>query len=556
MSDSRAVATVDWDQDGDLDLWVSNRTAPRVRFLENNHSIHTGPNAFLAVRLQGTKSNRDAIGARVELETKLDGKTQTSLQTLRAGAGYLSQSSKWLHFGLGGAEVVRLTVRWPSGDQQQFDQIQSNSHYKIIEGGTAQPHPVQRRNLLGDVAEPLVAETSANRRVVPHRRLPIPSLDLVDSTGLRQPLENTGNLQALTLWASWCQPCMVELQHLNEQQNQLQAKQIDWLPINVEDFDSSAADPLHKARLSKARTVLEKLKIETPWYLATSSSIECLDSVQKVLTSKQDEIPLPCTFLLDREGKLLCVYKGSVEASQLIADAKSLSAVNFEDPRDAAIPLQGTWGTNPFPPDLMAIPSQLISISRWSEAVDYLVANVSPENPTPPITKEQLFETYMTVGRELAKSRQLEGASKALLQATKVQPENLAAHLGLADLYSAQGRTQDAVNQHRRVLKMAPDQPMSLNNLAWILATSENYAFRDPKEALSLAKRLCERTEYREPVSLDTYAVALAANGQFVEAVKTIKTAIRLAKESNKPTDRMEARQKLFESRQTYVETK
>ena len=395
MSDSRAVASVDWDQDGDLDLWVSNRTAPRIRFLQNNHSIHNGPNAYLAIRLQGTTSNRDAIGARVELETKLNGRKQRSLQTLRAGAGYLSQSSKWLHFGLGGAEIVRLTVRWPSGEQQQFDQIQSNSRYNIVEGGTPQLQPVRQRGFRGEAAEPQVAEASANRRIVPHRRLPIPKLELIDSTGLRQSLENSGNFQALTLWASWCQPCMVELQHLNQHQKDLQAQKIDWLPICVEDFDTApSADPLYKNRLSKARTVLEKLKIETPWYLATNSSVECLDSVQKVLTSKHDEIPLPCTFLLDQEGRLLCVYKGAVEAKQLVEDALSLSRVNnFGDPRDAAIPFRGTWGTNPFPPDLMAIPSRLISISRWSEAVDYLTTNVTPENPTTPITKDQLLET-------------------------------------------------------------------------------------------------------------------------------------------------------------------
>ncbi|MCH8922832.1 MAG: hypothetical protein IIA67_06750, partial [Planctomycetes bacterium] len=60
--DGRALAQVDWDHDGDLDLWVSNRNAPRVRFLRNDvpHSGH-----FLALRLvgNGKTTNRDAIGA-------------------------------------------------------------------------------------------------------------------------------------------------------------------------------------------------------------------------------------------------------------------------------------------------------------------------------------------------------------------------------------------------------------------------------------------------------------------------------------------------------------
>src|SRR5437764_10086030 len=72
--DGRAIAIVDWDQDGYPDLWVSNRNAPRLRFLHNDHP-HT--NHFLALSLQGngTTTNRDAIGARVEVVARgLQGK--------------------------------------------------------------------------------------------------------------------------------------------------------------------------------------------------------------------------------------------------------------------------------------------------------------------------------------------------------------------------------------------------------------------------------------------------------------------------------------------------
>ena len=55
--DSRAVAIVDWDRDGDLDLWVSNRTAPRLRFLRNDLNQD---NHFVSIKLEGRTSNRDA----------------------------------------------------------------------------------------------------------------------------------------------------------------------------------------------------------------------------------------------------------------------------------------------------------------------------------------------------------------------------------------------------------------------------------------------------------------------------------------------------------------
>ncbi|MDB4669736.1 VCBS repeat-containing protein [bacterium] len=65
--DARSPVSIDWDRDGDLDLWVANRTAPQLRFLRNNTPKK---NDFVSLRLRGTKSNIDGIGARVEIFLK------------------------------------------------------------------------------------------------------------------------------------------------------------------------------------------------------------------------------------------------------------------------------------------------------------------------------------------------------------------------------------------------------------------------------------------------------------------------------------------------------
>jgi len=83
--DGRAVASVDWDFDGDTDLWLANRTAPRVRLMLNDSPAGPEANGFLGLRLQG-KQQRDAIGARVEVELAGDA-PRVLVQTLRAGEG-------------------------------------------------------------------------------------------------------------------------------------------------------------------------------------------------------------------------------------------------------------------------------------------------------------------------------------------------------------------------------------------------------------------------------------------------------------------------------------
>ncbi|MBC8404538.1 MAG: ASPIC/UnbV domain-containing protein, partial [Planctomycetes bacterium] len=94
--DARAVALLDWDNDGALDLVLKNRTAPRLRLMRNQAGAGK---SWLGLKLAGTgMSNRDAIGSKVRVTTASGRKLHRSLY---AGDSYLSQSTKTLHFGLG-----------------------------------------------------------------------------------------------------------------------------------------------------------------------------------------------------------------------------------------------------------------------------------------------------------------------------------------------------------------------------------------------------------------------------------------------------------------------
>jgi tetratricopeptide (TPR) repeat protein len=121
--DTRAFSVTDVDGDGNLDIILKNRLGPQIRVMRNNCGTGRGVAAF---RLHGTKSNRDAIGARVEV----DGRAQF----VSAGSGFLSQHTKTLHFATPVAARVKIT--WPSGADDTHEGIEPGYIYDITEGST------------------------------------------------------------------------------------------------------------------------------------------------------------------------------------------------------------------------------------------------------------------------------------------------------------------------------------------------------------------------------------------------------------------------------------
>jgi hypothetical protein len=123
---SHGVAAADFDNDGNVEILVNN-SHDRPSLLKNNGD-HSN---WMLLDLQGTKSNRDAIGARVTVRT---GKHQQT-EEVRSGGGYDSQSDLRLHFGLGpAAKADDIEIRWPSGLVQHLPNVTGNRIVKIREG--------------------------------------------------------------------------------------------------------------------------------------------------------------------------------------------------------------------------------------------------------------------------------------------------------------------------------------------------------------------------------------------------------------------------------------
>ena len=122
----RGLAYGDFDRDGDLDLLITTNNGPA--YLYRNDQL--AANKSIRFRLQGTKSNRDAIGASV----RIDYAGQSQSRVVHGGSSYLSQSELPVTFGLGQRDrIERAVVEWPSGRTEEFKNL-APSLYQLIEG--------------------------------------------------------------------------------------------------------------------------------------------------------------------------------------------------------------------------------------------------------------------------------------------------------------------------------------------------------------------------------------------------------------------------------------
>ena len=126
IHDGRAVALADLSNTGVLDVIVANQRGPLLLY---RNSVQPGRH-WIAFELEGSASNRSAIGARVELQWN----GQRQVQEVSGGSGFSAQNQRRLHYGLGAsARVDRVVIRWPSGRRQTIDNPQVDTLHKITE---------------------------------------------------------------------------------------------------------------------------------------------------------------------------------------------------------------------------------------------------------------------------------------------------------------------------------------------------------------------------------------------------------------------------------------
>ncbi|PZR73182.1 MAG: hypothetical protein DLM73_11325 [Chthoniobacterales bacterium] len=142
---------------------------------------------------------------------------------------------------------------------------------------------------------------------------------------------------------------------------------------------------------------------------------------------------------------------------------------------------------------------------------------------------------YSSLGAALLEIGRPDASLVHLQKAIELDPNSSDAHYNLGNTFLQMGRASEAVAQYKRALEIAPDDTETMNNMAWILATSPDALVRDGAKAVQVAERADSLTRNASPIISATLAAAYAEMARFPDAVRTAQRAIQLAlNEGNK----------------------
>jgi tetratricopeptide (TPR) repeat protein len=513
--DTRGLGLVDWDHDGDQDLWMTARTAPRVLLLRNevgNRQPH------LTVKLEGRQCNRDAIGARIELE--LGGESPRKLiRTVRAGEAFVSQHSKWMHFGLGeDPQINRLRVRWPGTDVfEEFVGLAPNGRYRIVQGSAPQRmDSAPRKTLLVPGEQKPHAPTQKSRTLLVFRK-DLPPLELKDLTGRQTPFELKGPVTLVNLWASWCQPCMAELSDFANHYESLRAEGIDLVAVSVDGLGQDQGSQ------EDARELAQQAGWPFTVRLATNQTIEQLTRLDNAIFYFQSPLPVPTSFLVDREGRVAAVYKGAINSQQVMKDARLLEAP-LEEFEQAAALFPGRDGMRYFQLHPLAFAAAYIDGEYYDDAkshIEQFLAQRKKDDLKDPKANQaagdkeivRSYQMLVAIAR-LAKKPQDEIAAYRELERHLQEPLPPAMVARLALLLASEKSVDEAT---RRVAALADAHPDSAAVLDLVGSTYLRMgASRAAIEALSRAVKL-EETNVMYRFNL---ATALQSAGEAAAAIE------------------------------------
>jgi tetratricopeptide (TPR) repeat protein/peroxiredoxin len=549
VEDGRSFALADFDHDGRLEIALKNRNAPQLRLLKN---VIEGLPPSIAFRLQGTKSNRDAIGAAITIErSKLK---QTRM--VQAGSGFLSQHSKDVFFGLGDEKgPVRASIHWPSGLVQKLNDLPINHRIWVEEG--AQPSRLEPFKLSAPQkalpkVSPSVGEALPDK-VETWLLSPVlaPDFSLPDLSGqLRSISGLKGKPLVLNFWTAKSLECQAQLAVLEENHSRWTAQNRGLLAVSVDlSIPSGSQEPSPAERLD---AFLQRRRFSFPVMRGSADVAAIYNILYRQLFDRHRDLGLPTSFLINHEGYIVKVYQGTIKPAHVEQDFRQIP--NSDADRLA----RGL----PFPSRIytLAVGRNRLSFGAlffqrgYLEQAEVWFRQALEDDPASAealygigsvymnqsknTLAQQMFEkcvslkasfpgtlpdAWNNLGVLATREGRISDSIEKFQQALKLDPRHLLSLDNLGNAYRAGKQWDDARRVLKFALEVAPDDPEANYSLGMVFAQTGDTA----KAYEHLQRALKARPDY--PEALNNLGILYLMNRRRDEAIASFEQCIRMA---------------------------
>jgi tetratricopeptide (TPR) repeat protein len=501
--DSRTFALGDFDRDGRLEVVLKNRNSPQLRFLKN---VIPDLPPSISFRLTGTKSNRDAVGANITVETNAG----RQARSLYIGSGFLAQHTKELFFGLGSAKTpVQAIIRWPSGHTQSLRDLPVNHCVWVEEG-----KPPSRIEPFRDFVKAFPALDAAQTSEKLAREFetwllipaPAPDFSLSDQDGRFETLSaHRGNPVLVHFFSETLANSRATLDELVKYEKRWSDSGLQVLAVNVDSVEPGKSSP---GKGSYAQFSIPVLN-------ASADVLATYNLLFRLLFDRHRDMTVPISFLIDASGNVVKIYEGPLKAAQVDADHRAIPQT--EEQRVAkALPFPGLADSYEFERNYLSL--GLVFFQRgYIEQAEGFFRQAAKDDPSSAEALYGLGSSYLNQRKNREARDCFERAVK--LHATYPgTPPNAWNNLGI--LAAREGDTDHAIDDFQRALQIDPKHPIALLNLG--------NAYRQ-KKSWPEAKRVLEQAlalNPDDPEANYSMAMVYAQQGDTEHAYEYLQKAL------------------------------
>jgi tetratricopeptide (TPR) repeat protein/thiol-disulfide isomerase/thioredoxin len=514
MEDGRAFALADFDHDGRQEVFLKNRNGPQLRILKNVMDVLPPSITF---RLRGSKSNRDAIGAAITVETEAGRQTRF----LQAGSGFLSQHSKDVFFGLGAARGgVRASIRWPSGVVQELRDLPADHRIWVEEGAAPsrmEPFRTQKAGPQGlkpasraagdGTAEAMPSRIPTTIETWLLAPVSAPEVSLPDLGGQACTLISfRGKPLLLNFWVMQSAHCQEDLALFDRVHARWAAQGLQLVTINVDDAAGAESIP----------AFVRERRLTFPILLGSDDVAGVYNILYRYLFDRHRDLSLPTSFLIDEAGDIVKIYQGPVNAAHIEQDFRHIPRTAAER-LAKALPFPGVTDAVEFGRNYLSYGSVFFQRGYFDQA-GAAFERALRDNPS---SAEALYG----MGSVYLNQQKTAEARETFERATKLHasyPDTLAnAWNNLGLLSAREGRTEEAIAHFEQALRLSPDHLVALENLG--------SAYRQLKQ-WDEARQVFERAlavSPNDPEANYGLGMVFAQTGDTVSALEHLQRALQ-----------------------------